>query len=104
MRRRLENRFGRRSFVILSEPDGWRWDIPQRPLRSRRVFPSVEAAVDHADVYTRTWWPAEEEQQAPTPAAADEVPVAEDEVVSATKPAHGARPPDGRIPQPSLSA
>lgn len=70
VRRRLEKHFGERSFVLASEPDGWRWDIPQRPLRTRRAFATVEQALDHADRYTRLWWPEEEKEEANDPGLA----------------------------------
>jgi hypothetical protein len=57
LRVRLKHHFGERSFVLLREPDGWRWDIPQQPMHTRRVFPTVQKAVEHADVYTNIWWP-----------------------------------------------
>jgi hypothetical protein len=57
VRARLAHQFGERPFVVLHEQDGWRWDIPQKPVFTRRVFPTVQKAVEHADMYTSVWWP-----------------------------------------------
>jgi hypothetical protein len=51
------------------ESDGFRWDIAGKPLRTRRVFPTVEAALEHADAYTHFWFEdrLEPSQRRPTP-------------------------------------
>jgi hypothetical protein len=41
---------------LYAEPDGFRWDIASKPLRTRRVFPTVQAALEHADMYTHVWY------------------------------------------------
>jgi hypothetical protein len=41
---------------LYAETNGFRWDIDNRPLQTQRVFPTVEAALEHADMYTRLWY------------------------------------------------
>jgi hypothetical protein len=41
---------------LYAEPDGFRWDIANRPLPTRRVFATVHAALEHADMYTHIWY------------------------------------------------
>jgi hypothetical protein len=50
------------------EPDGYRWDIASKPLGTRRVFPTVRAALEHADVYTQVWYSDSDQVAEPLPA------------------------------------
>lgn len=50
------------TFVLYREPDGWHWNVPERPINTRRrAFPTVAAAVEHAYGYSRLWWPLKSE-------------------------------------------
>lgn len=40
---------------VYRESDGWRWDIREKPIFTRRVFPTLRATLEHADVYTKLW-------------------------------------------------
>lgn len=45
------------TFTLHREHDGYSWDIPERPMYVRRRFSTAAEALDHADFYTRVWWP-----------------------------------------------
>jgi hypothetical protein len=53
---------------LYAESDGFRWDIAGRPLGTRRVFPTVQAALDHADMYTYVWYGEKREGTQRSPA------------------------------------
>jgi hypothetical protein len=67
VRDRLENAGLQLDLYV--ESDGFRWDIGGRPLHARRVFPTVQEALEHADTYTHFWYEARQaaSPQLPTP-------------------------------------
>jgi|HubBroStandDraft_1064217.scaffolds.fasta_scaffold294668_2 hypothetical protein len=54
------------------EPDGYRWDIANEPVATRRVFPTVRAALEHADMYTQVWYSDSDHVAQPLPAGQPE--------------------------------
>jgi len=66
--RRVRDRLNKAGLQLelRAEPDGFQWDIVDKPLQTRRVFPTVQAALEHADIYTRVWY-----QESTNPAGGD---------------------------------
>jgi hypothetical protein len=49
-------------FELREEEDGWVWESVGHKIQTRRVFDSAQLALEHADLYTRVWYPLLEEE------------------------------------------
>jgi hypothetical protein len=47
---------------LREEADGWVWEAVGHKAQTRRVFDSARLALEHADLYTRVWFPLLDEE------------------------------------------